>query len=82
MSTYTASEAQKKLLKSWKQLSGNFPRGGGIRTAFRPREGGDLNKNFPKIQMPGGLPELDVEASIWLVHYLGGLGAGSSPKEN
>ena len=56
----STKEATEKL----KQLSGNFPRGGGIRTAFRPREGGDLNKNFPKIQMPGGLPELDVEASI------------------
>ena len=43
-----------------------FPRGGGIWspgmdlwwgiwTAFRPREG-EFSKNFPKIQMPGGLP--------------------------
>ena len=26
--------------------------------------GGDLNTNFPKIQMPGGLPGVNVEASI------------------
>ena len=26
----------------------------GIWTAFQPREGGNLNNNFPKIQMPGG----------------------------
>ena len=29
---------------------------------------GEFSKNFPKIQMPGGLPGGDVEASIWLVH--------------
>ena len=28
----------------------------GIWTAFRAREGGNLDKHFPKIQMPGGLP--------------------------
>ena len=31
---------------------------------------GEFSKNFPKIQMPGGLPGGDVEASIWLVHYI------------
>ena len=30
---------------------------------------GEFEQNFPKIQMPGGLPGGDVEASIWLVHY-------------
>ena len=37
--------------------------------SFSASGGGGLNKNFPKIQMPGGLPGGDVEASIWLVHY-------------
>ena len=33
--------------------------------SFSARGGGDLNKNFPKLQMPGGLPgEGNVEASI------------------
>ena len=32
--------------------------------SFSPLGGGNLNKNFPKIQMPGGLPGGDVEASI------------------
>ena len=36
--------------------------------SFLASGGGNLNKNFPKIQMPGGLPGGDVEASIWLVH--------------
>ena len=40
----------------------------GIWTAFRPREGGILTKILQKIQMPGGCPGGDVEASIWLVH--------------
>ena len=34
------------------------------------RGGGNLNTDFPKIQMPGGCPGVDVEASIWLVHSL------------
>ena len=38
--------------------------------AGRGGGGGHLNKNFPKIQMPCGLPGGDVEASISLVHYL------------
>ena len=42
-------------IEQLKQQSGNFPRGGGIWTASRSSEG-DLNKNFQKIQMPGGLP--------------------------
>ena len=33
--------------------------------SFSASGGGNLNKNFPKIQMPGGLPGgRDVEASI------------------
>ena len=36
--------------------------------SFSASGGGNLNKNFPKIQMPGGLPGGDVEASISLVH--------------
>ena len=35
---------------------------------FSARWGGNLSNIFPKIQMPGGLPGRDVEASIWLVH--------------
>ena len=30
---------------------------------------GEFEQNFPKIQMPGGLPGGDVEASTWLVQY-------------
>ena len=57
----TIIEATEKL----KQLSGNFPGGGGILTAFRPGEGGIFQKlHFRKIQMPGGLPLRGVEASI------------------
>ena len=32
--------------------------------SFSASGGGNLNKNFPKIQMPRGLPGGDVEASI------------------
>ena len=32
--------------------------------SFSASGGGNLNKNFPKTQMPGGLPGGDVEASI------------------
>ena len=32
--------------------------------SFLALGGGDLNKHFPKIQMPRGLPGGDVEASI------------------
>ena len=32
--------------------------------SFLARGGGNLNQNFPKIEMPGGLPGGDVEASI------------------
>ena len=32
--------------------------------SFSASGGGDLNKYFPKIKMPGGLPDGDVEASI------------------
>ena len=32
--------------------------------SFSASGGGNLNKFFPKIQMPGGLPGGDVEASI------------------
>jgi len=43
--------------EAFEQLFGPGKRGGG---------GGDFNKNFPKIQMPGGLPWGwgDVEASL------------------
>ena len=34
------------------------------------RVGGNLNNNFQKSQMPWGLPGGDVEASIWLIHYI------------
>ena len=33
-----------------------------------PQVGGNLNNNFQKSQMPGGLPGGDVEASIWPIH--------------
>ena len=45
-----------------------FSRGWGLLNSFSARWGGNLNKNFPKVQMPGGLPGGDVEPSIWLVH--------------
>ena len=71
MYTHSVIEASEKL----KQQSSNFPESGGIWTAFRPGERGNLNKNFPIIQMPAGgggggegSPGGDVEASIWLVH--------------
>ena len=32
--------------------------------SFSASREGNLNKNFPKSQMPGGLPGGDVEASI------------------
>ena len=32
--------------------------------SFSASGGGNLNKNFPKIQIPGGLSGGDVEASI------------------
>ena len=39
--------------------------------SFSDSGGGNLNKNFPKIQMPGGLLGGGVvEASILLVHYM------------
>ena len=42
-----------------------FPGVGAFEQLFGPgRGGGDLNTNFPKIQMPGGLPGRNVEASI------------------
>ena len=43
-----------------------------------PPGGGNLNNNFPKSQMPGGLPGGDVEASIWLIHNHGGYVADPS----
>ena len=36
--------------------------------SFSASGGGNFNKFFPKIPMPGGLPGGDVEVSIWLVH--------------
>ena len=38
--------------------------GWGHLNSFLAWVGGDLNKNFPNIQMPGGLPGGHVEASI------------------
>ena len=32
--------------------------------SFLAQGGGNLNKNFPKLKMPGGLPGGDGEASI------------------
>ena len=52
-----------------KHQSGNFPRGGGIWTAFRPGEGGIWTKIFPKNSNARGLPAGDVEASICLVLF-------------
>ena len=40
-----------------------FPGVGAFEELFGPGRG-DLNTNFPLIQMPGGLPGGDVEASI------------------
>ena len=53
MFTYTASE---KFPGSGGIWSPGRDLWWGIWTAFRPREGGNLNKYFTKIQMPGGLP--------------------------
>ena len=38
--------------------------GWGHLNSYLAREGGNLNTNFPKFQMPGGLPGGDVKASI------------------
>ena len=38
-----------------KQQSGNFSGGGAFERLLGPVRG-NLDKNFPKIQMPGGLP--------------------------
>ena len=52
-------EATEKL----KQQFGNFPWGGAFERLFGPVRG-EFEQNFTKIQMPGGLPGGDVEASI------------------
>ena len=44
------------------------------------RIGGNLNNNFAKSQMLGGLPGGDVEASIWLIHKLTPLQNGNLKK--
>ena len=57
---YTSCVPYLKVFKGWGHLN-----------SFSPRWGGNLNKNFPKIQMPGGVARrVVVEASIWLVHKL------------
>ena len=58
------------LQKSMKVYSWNGPMMGHL-NSFSASGGGNLNKNFPKIQMPWGVVwgwGGDVEASIWLVH--------------
>ena len=59
-----------KVSQGWGHLiTWNGPMMGHL-NSFSASGGRNLNKNFPKIQMPGGLPAgWDVEASIWLVHY-------------
>ena len=46
------------------ELLSNFPGGGEHLITFLAQGGGNLKKKFPRIQMPGGLPGGDVEASI------------------
>ena len=64
------SKSYRKVSQGWGHLiTWNGPMMGHL-NSFSASGGGTLNKNFPKIQMPGGLPGGgDVEASIWLVHY-------------
>ena len=46
---------------------GYFSGVGAFLNSYLARGGGNLNTNFPKLQMPGGGGG-DVEASIWMVH--------------
>ena len=53
-----------KVYRGWGHLiTWNGPMMGHL-NSFSASGGGNLNKNFPKIQIPGGLPGGDVEASI------------------
>ena len=45
----------------------NGPQCGAFERHFGPGRG-NLNNNFQKSQMPGGLPGMDVEASIRPIH--------------
>ena len=54
------NKSHRKVSRGWGHLiTRNGPMMGHL-NSFSASGGGDLNKNFPKIQMPGG----DVEASI------------------
>ena len=64
MLTCTASEAEEKLLKSQNSNLVIFLGVGAFEQLFGPVRG-NVNKNFPKLQMPGGgLPGVDLEALI------------------
>ena len=65
------SKSYRKVSRGWGHLiTWNGPMIGHL-NSFSASGGGNLNKNFLKIQMPGRLPGGgDVEASIWLVHKL------------
>ena len=59
------NKSYRKVSRGWGHLiTWNGPMTGYL-NSFSASGGGNLNKNFPKIQMPGGLPGGgDVEASI------------------
>ena len=59
------NKSYRKVSRGWGHLiTWNGPMMGHL-NSFSASGGGTLNKNFPKIQMPGGLPGGgDVEASI------------------
>ena len=62
------NKSYSKVSRGWGHLiTWNGPMVGHL-NSFSASGGGNLNKNFSKIQMPGGLPGGDVEAWIWLVH--------------
>ena len=63
------NKSYRKVSREWGHLiTWNGPMMGHL-NSFSASGGGNLNKNCPNIQMPGGLPGGDVEALIWLVHY-------------
>ena len=59
----TASEAYQKLLKSRKQYSGSFPRGGAFEQLFCPVRS-EFEQYFSKNSNARGFARGDVEASI------------------
>ena len=63
-------KATEKFLRGWGHLiTWNGPMIGHLNSfSASGGGGGNLNKNFPKIQMRGGLSGGDVEALICLVH--------------